>query len=289
MYWESFKVEEQLHIERFYSFFEAYFDSSFRFSGESHVFWECVFVKEGEICVSADERVYDLTAGEIIIHKPLEFHKFHISSDTGAHLIIFSFSLDGLFSDYLRNKIIKLSDDEKQTLSLLLHYVKVHKNPHGKNPRDFLDYDSRYPEYMQTVRSYIYLLLLSLTSNNSVVKTRKDFDSTVYKKAIQYMTDNIDHNISISEIASFCNVGTTFLKLTFNKYSGMGVHKFFLNLKMRYAVELLKNGHNVTEVSMTLGFCSQPYFSSAFKRELGYPPSAVQKLNENNSEDQDHN
>lgn len=277
MYWESQKVQEHLYIERFYSFFEEWCDPTFRFGGESHPFWECLYVQEGEICASADDRVYDLSAGEIIIHKPFAFHKFHVKSEAGANVLIFSFSLEGSFSDYLRNKIIRLSEGESQILQMLLAYAKTHKNPNGRVPGDFLDYDDRFPEYMQTVRSYIYLLLLSLTSSTASVSTVKAFDSEVYQKAIQYMTGHIDRNVSISEIAAYCNVGTTFLKQTFGKYSGMSVHKFALNLKMRNAVELLKNGHTVTETAMLLGFCSQPYFSAAFRRELGYSPTDVQK------------
>ena len=64
------------------------------------------------------------------------------------------------------------------------------------------------------------------------------------------MADNLENNLSISEIAIFCNVGTTFLKQTFQKYAGISVHKFYLRLKLRYAVELLKAGHNATEVSI---------------------------------------
>lgn len=277
MYWESCKVEQPLYIEQFYSFFEERCNASFEFGGEAHMFWECVYVQEGEICVSADERVYDLAAGEIIIHKPLEFHKFRVKSETGARLLIFSFSLEGPLSDSLRSKIIRLSREEQQIMDMLLSYVRTHKNPKGKGIVDFMDWDARHPEYMQTVRSYVYLLLLSLASNSAVVSTRKDFASTVYEKAIRYMTEHVNRNVSISEIAAFCNVGTTFLKQTFGKYSGMSVHKFYLNLKMRYAVELLKNGNTVTETAMLLGFCSQPYFSAAFRRELGYSPSDVQK------------
>ena len=92
------------------------------------------------------------------------------------------------------------------------------------------------------------------------------------------MADNLENNLSISEIAIFCNVGTTFLKQTFQKYAGISVHKFYLRLKLRYAVELLKAGHNATEVSIKLVFCSQPYFSSAFKREFGYPPSTISRV-----------
>lgn len=277
MYWESYQVEQPLYIERFYSFFEEGYAADFQFGGESHNFWECLYVLSGAVCVSADERVYDLTPGEIILHKPLEFHKFRVKSDAGAKLVIFSFSLEGPLSDSLRNKIIRLSGEEQQILELLLGYARNHKNPQRKIPGDYMDYDLRDPAYMQTVRSYVYLLLLSLVSSDAVVSTRKDFGATVYQQAVRYMTENIEGNVSISEIAAFCNVGTTCLKQTFGKYSGMSVHKFYLNLKMRYAVELLKNGHTVTEVSMMLGFCSQPYFSSAFRRELGYPPSELQR------------
>ena len=51
-------------------------------------------------------------------------------------------------------------------------------------------------------------------------------------------------------------------------------------MKMRKAVEMLTNGANVTEVSMLLGFCSKPYFTSAFKRELGITPSDVRKIHQ---------
>lgn len=277
MDWKQFEVEELLHIEKFYSFFESYFDVSYRFNGEAHAFWECIYVKEGEICASADERVYNLQAGEIIIHKPLEFHKFHVNTPEGTTIIVFSFSLEGLLSDGLRNKIIRLSEEERHILELLLCYIRQHNNLPAAGRKDFLNCESQVPEYMQTVRSYVYLLLLSFASSNATVKTLKSANAIVYKNAVQYMTDNREGNVSISEIAAFCNVGTTFLKQTFQKYAGMSVHKFYLRLKLRYALELLKNGHNVTEVSIKLGFCSQPYFSAAFKRELGYPPSDVSK------------
>lgn len=277
MYWKSCRVEQPLYVEQFYSFFEERCAASFAFGGEAHMFWECVYVQEGEICVSADERVYDLTAGEIILHKPLEFHKFRVKSEAGAKLLIFSFSLEGAMSDSLRNKIIRLSKEELQIMDMLLAYVRSHKKPREDGITDFMDWEDRCPAYMQTVCSYVCLLLVRLASNDAVVSTRKDFAVTVYEKAIRYMTEHVDGNMSISEIAAFCNVGTTFLKQTFSKYSGISVHKFYLNLKMRYAVELLKNGKTVTETAMQLGFCSQPYFSSAFRRELGYSPSEVQK------------
>jgi quercetin dioxygenase-like cupin family protein len=66
MIWFSNDVNEQIQIEKFFSLFEIHYDNGFNFLGESHNFWECLYVLDGKVCVSGDERVYNLTKGEII-------------------------------------------------------------------------------------------------------------------------------------------------------------------------------------------------------------------------------
>jgi AraC-like DNA-binding protein len=55
----------------------------------------------------------------------------------------------------------------------------------------------------------------------------------------------------------------------------MSVHKYFLTLKIKTATVLLKGGMSVSEVSDTLGFSSQGYFSATYKRETGNNPSQI--------------
>ena len=71
----TFPIMEQIHITSIHSLFKSHFDEGYEFHGEAHDFWECVCVLEGELCVSADERVYNMPCGSMIFHKPLEFHK----------------------------------------------------------------------------------------------------------------------------------------------------------------------------------------------------------------------
>ena len=137
--------------------------------------------------------------------------------------------------------------------------------------------------FLQILQNYIQLLLLNFAKDDSIHETATDFDSVIYKKAVCYMSDNIHRKISTEEIAKHCNVGTTFLKNIFKKYSGLSIHKYFLKMQMRNASELLDSGKSVTEVSEILGFCSQPYFSAAFKREFGYPPTEFRKVGSQNS------
>ena len=91
MVWVAHPITQQIKLTDIYSLFEVHYEKGYEFPGESHNFWECLYVAEGEVCVSGDERVYNLTRGAIIFHKPLELHKFIVTGADGADLFIFSF------------------------------------------------------------------------------------------------------------------------------------------------------------------------------------------------------
>ena len=90
--WMAYHIEEQIKINSLNSLFEMHYNNGYAFQGETHNFWECVYVISGSICVSADERVYNMNAGEIIFHKPYELHKFYTTGGKNAELFIFSYS-----------------------------------------------------------------------------------------------------------------------------------------------------------------------------------------------------
>ena len=77
----------------------------------------------------------------------------------------------------------------------------------------------------------------------------------------------------MEEIAAAVHLSVSALKRIFKKYAGMGVHKYFLKLKLKTAIELLENGDSVTEIAKKLNFSSQAYFTNVFKRETGESPS----------------
>ena len=120
----AYPVREQIRITDMYSFFQMHYDHGYEFSGETHNFWECLYVLDGEVCVSADDRVYNMSQGEIIFHSPLELHKFFVNGFNGATLLIFSFSAEGPLTISLRNKVFKLSDIQKGLIETLLHYLQ---------------------------------------------------------------------------------------------------------------------------------------------------------------------
>ncbi len=67
--------------------------SDFSFGGESHDFWEFIYVDKGEVGITADTAKHILKKGEIAFHKPNEFHDVTATGYSAPNLIVVSFSM----------------------------------------------------------------------------------------------------------------------------------------------------------------------------------------------------
>ena len=84
---QRYDVKNQIEITAFHSLFEHHFPGDWDFEGESHDFWECVYVIKGDIFASGDGKVYNLSEGEIIFHRPMEFHRLWLDNKDGADVL----------------------------------------------------------------------------------------------------------------------------------------------------------------------------------------------------------
>ena len=308
MVWVAHPVKPQIQLPAFYSLFEIHYDRGYEFPGESHNFWECLYVKEGEVCVSGDERVYDLGRGSIIFHKPLELHKFIVTGERGADLFIFSFSAEGPLTGWLSEKVFALTQFQQELLWKLYALARQSAGTGGDTGSGgaaraghntgtggaagsgggvrtsgkaggyyrYLEPFDRLPAYSQTVASFLELFMLSLAETGSVSSVSSDPEAILFSRAVNYLNSNIHRQPSVPETARFCGVSESGLKRLFDKYAGISVHKYLLKLKIKAAVQLLESGQTVSRTAQELGFNTQSYFSRAFKRETGLSPSQVQ-------------
>lgn len=281
--WQHWEINEQVKITKIYSFFKETFYPDYSFSGEAHNFWECVYVVSGTVCVSADERIYDMKAGEMIFHKPMELHKFHVTGNESAELIIFGFAMEGSLCRFFKDKVVDLNSGQKDIMENMISYAEKHRielNPIEKRMtlvRMYLLPFDEVPTYSQTVADYMRLLFLSVAEEGKTFDASDSKESLTFKKAVEYMNSTICENISVKDIADFINASESSLKRLFKQYAGMGVHKYFLLLKLKWAASMIAEGLSVTEVSDKLDFSSQGYFTTVFKREMGYLPSEIKR------------
>ena len=177
--------EKSISLESIYSVFEATYDSDYSFSGETHNFWEIVYVLSGEICVSADERVYRLTEGNIIFHKPMELHKFHIENHKTATLFIMSFTATGPLMKNFENYVLQLSGEQKQVFSNMISFLRSECHLAPQCNLMVLEEIQKNPTQFQIFICMAELFFLSLSKDNTatptVINTPDAITITLYK------------------------------------------------------------------------------------------------------------
>ncbi len=275
MKWEQVEVVQKIQIKSFITAFEATYRGGFDFKGENHNFWEFVYVIDGIISVTADDRVHTLKTGEVIFHKPMEFHKLKTVNGTSASLLIMSFYLDGDSVSYFENSVFSLNADAQEKIEQIITFLRKNKPEQNKN--NYLFRLKNDPVLIQETANYTELFLMSLLNSDVKSKEVTTRSAMMYKKIINAMKENVENNLTVDELADLCGMSTSNLKKVYSAYSVFSIHKYFVKLKIARAIEMLEEGYNVTEISDKLGFNNQNYFSIVFKRETSMSPLNYRK------------
>lgn len=274
-----FDTSNDFKISGFYSAFIRYCSEDFFFPGETHDFWEVVYCIKGEAYVSQDEKIINLLENQIIFHKPMEFHSLRIEKKTDTELFIMSFEATGRLMDSFKNKIFFLSKDQKRSLMDIMAILRTDDNIiEDEIYLGFLESLSKKPYGMNVLKNLTENFLISLSETSAApTELVKNNETSTYSMALSVIDESIFEKITVEELSKRCNVSSAYLKKIFDKYNGLGIHEYIFKNKIILAKQMLSKGESVTETAYKLGFSSQHYFSTAFKRETGISPSEYKK------------
>ncbi|MBQ9784555.1 MAG: glucosamine-6-phosphate deaminase [Clostridia bacterium] len=241
------------------------FEKDHDYSGERHPFYELVFVEEGTVGITAGEEVYTLSAGQVLLHSPDEFHRIWSEFESAPHVRNLSFFAAAVPTFGAR--VLQLSESECAELTAISDAVT-----RGLSTND--------RALLNEMRIRLELWLLSLSQNEGEVAVRPSLPSALrYAEIVNVLHAHLREPLSAAEIAGLCNISLSALKKIFTRYAGMGVSRYFTEMKMRYAAEQLQSGMRVGEVAAMLGYFDQNYFSTVFRRVMGAPPGTY-RVNE---------
>lgn len=113
-------------------------------------------------------------------------------------------------------------------------------------------------------------LILSVSKNK--VYEMSEIDSRIEQAKI-IMNENVSGYIDPEELAMRLNISYSWFRRVFKDYTGYAPAKYFQELKLRKAKELLvTTSQPVKEIAYYLGFQSVEYFFSIFKKRVGLTP-----------------
>lgn len=98
------------------------------------------------------------------------------------------------------------------------------------------------------------------------------------KLAIQYMQQNFERNIAITELAGRYGMSPNYFSTMFKRETNQSAIAYLTNLRVQKAVWYLENTEeSVVDISQKVGYEDSQYFFRVFKKIMGMTPLMYRK------------
>ena len=287
-YYKGTYIENCCAINDMFVCYKHKFPAGYLFKGESHTFYEMAVILDGSAKFTVRENVYKLTAGQTIFLKPGWIHAMYDEDGASPEMVVISFSASNFPN--IKTVYQMSGEDIKEVLDiydLIYEYFDVVTLESVLGIEE--DPERSYSALVKRIKSG-EMLGASLTVKRletfilkiaSAELTPKDSQSNgerdYYEQILATMETHISEKMTCARLANRCNISVSLMEKTMHKHLGCGTIKYFNMLKMQKALLLLEQGISVKEVGERLGFYSQSYFSSCFKRHFSYSPVHVKR------------
>jgi len=98
-------------------------------------------------------------------------------------------------------------------------------------------------------------------------------DHHIISQLIQYINDNYNKDIGLTELADQVGMNPAYLSLLFKEEVGTSYVKYLTGIRMDKAKKLLVEGHRISDVAEKVGYNNYRYFCDIFKKHVGMTPS----------------
>ena len=256
-----------LAVRELFTIFHETFAESYSFSGETHNFWELSYIIDGHANIVVGDKIYDCSAGSLILVSPNLFHRIWITDKHQCEFLTITF--DGMkLEKYLSAGKYTASEAEDhlaksivQELPLLLNYDASSISLPPLSSANNISY--------MMIKNMLELLCLSLSRREKEEKELplQTESARCFAKALSYLQEHIEENLNIEQISAGIYESASKLKYIFRLYTGSGIMQHFHRMRIEHIIRLLREGYKVNEIATRMNFSSPYYLSYFFKRE----------------------
>ncbi len=285
-------LRDVVTVRRIVSIHYFEYARGYAYAGESHDFWEFLYVDKGEVGVLADGVPHHLTEGDIIFHKPDEFHTVEANGRFAPNLIVCAFECGSAAMRSFECRTLRLGDSERDTLARLVKEARLaFATPLHATDATHLERRADAPAGAEQLVGHCLeeLLIRLLRRMQSAAPVsgiapgkdglptttvREQADQRVLQAAIRYMEEHAERQITFSEVAGHVLMGESALKALFRSRMGCGVVACATRIRIDAAKRMIReSGLHFTDIAERMGWSSVHHFSRQFKKMTGMTPS----------------
>ena len=106
-------------------------------------------------------------------------------------------------------------------------------------------------------------------------RAARALDQARLARVIDYVTANLDRQLSIAELADIATLSPYHFARSFQRSSGLAPHRFVMTLRLDRAMDRLKHSSmTVEQTAVAIGLSNLSHFRRMFRAQFGKPPSA---------------
>ncbi len=276
-------LREAVTINQLITIYYFEFGKNYRWDGESHDFWELIYVDGGELVANIEDRYVSLRQGDILFYPPNYFHTHHSNGSEPANIMVVTFICHSKELLPMGNRVMHLND---QQAGLLSSVIREAQNAFSSPLDIFIACElirKTDPVFgsEQLIRLNLEMLILDLIRNNALTPAASPIttfkamsDNEKVSKMIGFLNDNVYKRVQLADVCAYTTLSPTNVKTIFKRVTGQSIMSYYTRLKITEAKRLIRKGfYSVNEIADMLAYTSVQYFSKHFKKETGLTPT----------------
>ena len=261
----------------------------FRFD---RVIWdyEIIYVQSGTIKLTVENQIYECNQGDFIFLKP----RIHHILESGSDIVLQPHIHFDFFEDELSSRIFVAFVTENFMSSAQKKWFRQDiTKEYDLNfpPRiivanplvikdilfELIDEHNYKKPYHKILEHALFLKLISeLARQYQQASTVSKYEKHIEKfnQLIAYINENVDINLSLDDLAKFCNISPFYLSRIFKSLYGMSPHKYISQIRLNHAKHLIQfTTLSIKEIAYKMNFNEQETFTRWFKSLDGFTPT----------------
>jgi YesN/AraC family two-component response regulator len=229
---------------------------NYHFPRHFHRAYELIYVNNGKLSVSIDEKEYLLQKNDLVFIFPHQLHEFRTIEFSDITVILFSPELIGDF--YMKYKGLIPNDN-------VLHLEGEH---------DFTKLISIYRQ-----KSFLYAVCADMISQKSFTTVRHSPQTKVLYKILLYVEQNYSSECTLKDVSKHLQYDYPYISKLFVRLMKMTFTDYLNHYRILQACYVLKHSHQtIGEVAIQCGYSNLRSFHRNFRKIIRQSPKEYRAL-----------
>ena len=243
---------------------------------------EFIYCNEGSVRINLDEKEFSIYPGDLTLFRSRGIHCIFSEDEEINNYYVLKISTQFL-SRFLPSDIFK---------KILLRFMSLDSSFKTVWNRDELKGTRIYEALQNLIResesptnltevsqlSSVLTILHEICKNDDVDFNTKILGSDVIYKALVYVNDNFDSEISAEEVSKKFGMSLGYFSRSFKAATGKSFKDYLIGIRFNKAELLLANTDlSVTEIAMQCGYPNVSHFIALYKKYRGTTPLKTRK------------